>query len=91
MKDVRFYKEYDSKSDKRRDNGNGNVLAVFPENSFISQGEYLVEGIGAVYYQPDSPVCSTSVSWKYLREQTKRISEAKAREIHPELFKYLDS
>ena len=48
-----------------------------------------VESITPLDFKPNSIVVSGSVSREYLIENTKRISEEKARKIHPNLFKYL--
>jgi hypothetical protein len=48
-----------------------------------------MDAVGAVYYTPNSPVATTGVSWEYIREKCKRIPESMAKEIHPELWNYL--
>lgn len=48
------------------------------------------EAVGALFDHADSAVATTSVSLSYLRQKCKRISEAKARIIHPRLFDFLD-
>lgn len=96
MRGVRFYLEYPNSTEKRRatrkalGNHSGNVIAVLDNGTYISGGQAVVDGIAGVYDWPDSPPASTGVSLEYLRERAKRISEATAREIHPELFKWLD-
>jgi hypothetical protein len=97
MKDIRFYLEYSTKADRRQatrkalGNHDGNVFAARADcGSFLSDGEACIEGLGAVYYRPNSPVASTSASLDHLSTRCLRISEAQAREIHPELFKRLD-
>ena len=77
-------------SRKALGNHSGNVIAVLDNGLFISGGQVVTDGIAGVYDWPDSPPASTGVSLDYLRERTKRISEATARFIHPELFKWLD-
>lgn len=92
MKDVRFYLEYPSSADKRKGNHSGTVFAAFSGNgTHFSSGQWCQEGVGGVFDRPDSPVAGTSVSLQYLRKQCKRISEKQAREIHPNLFAYLDA
>jgi len=92
MKGVRFYEEYKDKAAKRKGTeSEGNVIAVFVEHA----GESLLrtgchEAVGAVYFEPNSPVGGTQVSPGVLRDRCKRVSEAKAREVHPALFEYLD-
>lgn len=91
MKGIRFYLEHNSKRDKRQNNHNGNVLAVIVANGYwIRDSEIFQDAIGALTHNPNSAVCSTIVSDSYLRDNCKRISERKAREIHQNLFVYLD-
>lgn len=103
MKGFRFYLEYPNQKERRNGtrkkpgNHSGNVVAVATrENSpwtphwHWSQNGYQADAIGAVFFERNSPVCGTSVGPGYLREKCKNISEALAREIHPQLFAYLD-
>lgn len=95
MRGVRFYLEYDSPKEKRAGNHNGTVIAVDITTGRVvmhdnQTGEYRYDAVGAVYYRPDSPVASTSVTQEYLAIYCKLISEVAAREIHPALFVYLD-
>jgi len=39
----------------------------------------------------NSPVCGGSVSRDYLRSRCVRVPETLARQLHPELFAYLDA
>lgn len=92
MEGIRFYEEFEN---KRKGISNGNVVAVIHENNWYRQDatgrlQLLYEAIGAVYFYPNSPVCGTGVSQEYLWSTCKRVSESKAREIHPELFTVLD-
>lgn len=87
----------------RKEPGNhrGTVIAVmtkherghwsnFPDwHNYSSRGPS-ADAIGALFDEPDSPVCSTGVCPEYLDEKCKRISEKMAREIHPQLFERLD-
>lgn len=82
MKHVRFYEEFKG---KRKGVSEGNCFALF-----LNHPIYKPEGIGALHYSPNSVVCSTSASWDYLRAKCKRVSEARARQIHPNLFAVLD-
>ena len=74
MKNVRFHLEPE-----------GNVFAAMEVNTRNG----MVEGLGAVYDYANSPVAGTAASLDYLRK-CKRISEAKARQVHPALFGVLD-
>jgi hypothetical protein len=92
MNGYRFYLEYDNKTEKQKatvknvGNHSGNVLAIYTQ--YLPQS---IEGIGAILYIPNSPVGSTGASWEYIREKCKRVPEIVARQIHPELFKVIDS
>ena len=88
MVGVRFYLEYLNKKDKRLNKSIGNVIAISKDNLNILNLCY--DAIGAIYSHRNSEVASTTVHIDYLREKTKRISETKARVIHPNLFAYLD-
>jgi len=96
MKGVRFYLEYENKTEKNKGTRKklgrhtGNVLAVFFESSWIRHGELIFEAIGAVYFHLNSGVCCSATSASYLKENCKRISELQARGIHENLFVYLD-
>lgn len=95
MRGVRFYEEFDNKRNKRKGISQGNVVAVFPENKRLEHyadgtADLVLDCIAAVYSYPDSPVCGCGVSWGYLRESCKRISETEARQVHPQLFWVLD-
>lgn len=97
MKGVKFYLEYPNRQEKRKatranlGNHEGNVIAVLDNDYFIdAQGDPTAEAIAGFLSTKDSPVMTTGVSLDYLRERCKRISEATARKIHPELFIRLD-
>lgn len=89
MKGIRFYKEVTNKNRKAQQDL-GTVVAVILGTDRVDGKMVVADVVGSVYERPNSPVCSTSVSWSYLRLCTIRISEEKAREIHPVLFEYLD-
>lgn len=84
MRYVRFYEEF---TNKRRGESAGTVIALIPENRCPDGSR---EAVGALFDQPNSPVASTSVSDGYLFKNCKRVSETRAREVHPNLFEYLD-
>lgn len=96
MKGYRFYLEYPHGS-KRRGQHTGNVLALtlndngHPNYSASSLSGTVLECVAGVYHHPNSDVCLCTCDEEYLRDNGKRISEAKAREIHPALFAVLDS
>lgn len=89
MKGFMFYAEHATPKAKRQRKQSGNVFAA-TEVKFISRGQVMVEGYGSVYEQKNSPVefCSASTDW--LRSHCRRIPEAVAREIHPNLFARLE-
>lgn len=94
MKDVRFYEELRHKN-RKGEESRGTVVAVWPESGRLSRNgdgsyQYLYDGVVGVFDHADSPVASCSVARRYLQEECRRIGEARAREIHPQLFKYLD-
>ncbi len=92
MVGIRFYLEFESPQHKRRGEHSGNVLAALVCNGLercINEPAY--DGIGAVYPWPNSGVGSCVARLDYLRTHCKRISEARAREIHPALFDYLEA
>lgn len=92
MKGYRFYLEHESAMDKRAGKHTGNCFAVLlgKDGRPLRQSDpAMVEGTGAVYGHPDSACAGTSASRDYLRTKCKRVSASKAREIHPNLFRYL--
>jgi len=88
MKHVRFYEEF---SNTRKTKSEGNVFAAFVGNGTHWSGDQLCyEGVGAVFFRPNSAVAGCASSVDRLRQYGKRISEQRARVIHPNLFTYLD-
>jgi hypothetical protein len=55
-----------------------------------SSGKICYEAIAGLFDRPNSPVAGTGVALDYLRQKCMRISEAKARSIHPVLFDRLN-
>jgi hypothetical protein len=89
MNGIRFYLEFTDKSKRR---SGGNVVAALVLNGiYWSTGRACYEAIAALFDRPNAPVAGTGVALDYLRERCKRISEAKARSIHPLLFQRLDT
>lgn len=95
MQGIRFYLEYGNKTEKekatkeRLGNHMGSVIAVLYECEYLDIA--CVGAIGSLYFHDNSECCSIAVKRDYLAENCKRISEKLAREIHPNLFKYLES
>ena len=84
MNGIRFYLEF--KDTAKRQCG-GTVVAVLVLNgSYWSSGTLCYEALAALFEQPNAPVAGTGVALDYLRRKCKRISQAKARTIHPALF-----
>ena len=88
MSGICFYQEFRDRSKRR---SAGTIIAVLVYNSpYLSSGKLCYEAIAGVFDRPNSPVAGTGVACDYLRQKCKRISEAKARIIHPALFERLD-
>jgi len=95
MKGLRFYLEYPNKTEKTKatvknpGNHSGNCIAVFIGQW---QGNTMnIDAGAALMDTPNSPVCSTSVSYEYLQERCKRIPAGMVNAIHPELWKWVIS
>src|SRR5215471_19638911 len=92
MNHIHFYRDHETTQDKRHGHYMGNVTAVFTDTGRFSRefdGNNGYDAVDAVYFYPNSPVASTSVSVAWMQTKGKRISEAEARMIHPSLFVYL--
>jgi hypothetical protein len=88
MKGVRFYEEF---VNKHKTVSAGNVVAVLFANGFQRGSAYpFYDGICAPLFGSNASPSSASVSVAYLRSYCKRVSEKRAREIHPRLFVMLD-
>ncbi len=84
MNGIRFYLEF---ADTAKRQCGGNVIAALVANgTYRSGGTICYEALAALFDRPNAPVASTGVALAYLRLQCKRISEAKARSVHPALF-----
>jgi hypothetical protein len=95
MKGFRFYLEYPTNKAKRQGTVKvpgphmGTVVAIATDLTPFGSGkweDWKLEGYSAVYEHADSAVCWGSASLGYLRDNTRRIPEALARQIHPALF-----
>ena len=89
MKGIRFYEELNNKN-KAGETSQGNVLARLIGNDWATDNGAMCEVISALFLHPNSVVCGGGASLDYIWNNCRRISEAKAREIHPLLFIYLD-
>ena len=89
MSGIFFYQEY---RDKSKHESAGTIVAALVCNGlYWSSGKICYEAIAGLFDRPNSPVAGTGVAMDYLRQKCKRISEAKARTIHPTLFESLDA
>ena len=88
MNGIRFYQEFTNKS-KRQPAGTV-VAALVCNGRFWSTGKVCYEALGGLFDHPNSVVCGGAVSLDYLHDKCKRISEGRARDIHPALFERLD-
>ena len=92
MRGYRFYEEFNSSYKKRHQWGSGNILALELENGRPMYGTTGLMGCtAAVYDCPNSAIAGTQVSRECLRLKYKRVSEKRARAVHPRLFSWLDS
>ena len=96
MKGYRFYEEFDSSYKKRKRQGSGNVLALDidpktarPYGWVDHNKRYVMECTAAVFSHSNSGVAGTAVSDDVLRKNYRRITEKRAREIHPAMFQNL--
>lgn len=91
MRGYRFFEEF-SDDDLRR--SSGNVIAVdMHGESFVQEGGVCYRALCAFPDdgEPNSPVLERLFNAEYLGVRCRRISEARARQIHPRLFHYLDT
>jgi hypothetical protein len=91
MRGFRFFEEY---TNGTREQSAGNVIAIhLTGDSFVKEGEICFTALCAYPddCQPNSPVLARLCSAEYLGRQCRRVSEARARLVHPKLFEYLDS
>src|SRR5690349_17180069 len=91
-----LYLEHDSAEDKAAGKDNGNVTALYVDNGQFpcttgNVGDMCYEAASGVFFYANSPCQSTSVSVSWLNECCTPIDEARARQIHPLLFTYLEA
>ena len=89
MNGIRFYEELDNKN-RKGEISQGNVIARVLGQDRITDNGVMCETISALFFHPNSVVCGSAASLNYIYKNCRRISEEKAREIHPNLFVYLD-
>ena len=94
MKGYRFYEELENKG-RKAEQSKGTIVAVLWENYQVEldgYNEYYAQydAVAGILDEPNSEAGSVVVPDRWLRENCKRVSERRAREIHPQLFAYLD-
>jgi hypothetical protein len=100
MRGYRFYEELEKKN-RKGEKSKGTVVALILDQGpgrrwtplYIPPSRdqpICAECVSAVFDRPNSPVASGGVALSYLWGKCRRISEARAREIHPALFEYLE-
>ncbi|MGO8929305.1 MAG: hypothetical protein ACLQU3_20760 [Limisphaerales bacterium] len=88
MNGIRFYHEFTNNSEQQ---SVGTVVAALVGNGhFWSADKVCYEALSGLFDHPNSVVGGTAVARDYLHDKCKRISEDKARTIHPALFERLD-
>jgi type 1 glutamine amidotransferase len=90
MTGIRFYEVF---NDTAKRESAGKAVAVFPHlwrKGSAGQGRLFYSVIG-LSRRPNSPVLKTTVSETYLRSKCRRVSESRARRVHPNLFRYLET
>lgn len=91
MKGYMFYEEFDSSYKKRIRRGSGNVLALdIDARGLPFDNGHGLECTAAVYSHANSPVAGATISRTVLTKNYLRITEVRAREIHPVMFEFLD-
>ena len=92
MKGIRFYEEFKNK--RKPETSKGNVIALLTDTRRIESHwkvQLIWDSVSAVFFRPNSSVCYSSVCQEYLQEKCKRVSEERARQVHPKLFEYLEA
>ncbi|MEP6692828.1 MAG: hypothetical protein ABJD07_16845 [Gemmatimonadaceae bacterium] len=88
---IHFFEEYAGHDLQQ---SAGNVIAIyFTDELVIKDGKVLFRAVcaGDEAMRPNSPVTPTLFDAEYLGSHCRKISEARARDIHPRLFAYLDT
>jgi hypothetical protein len=86
---IHFYEQF--KDEQKRESA-GKAIAVF-----VQQWKYGSEAQGRLFdavvghlNRSNPPVVHSTVSERYLKKKCRRVSEYRAKEIHPNLFRLLD-
>jgi hypothetical protein len=88
---YQFFEEF---NDGRLESSSGNVIAIdMAGESFVQEGGVCYPALCAFpdSAPPNSPVLKRFFNAEYLGVRCRRITEARARMIHPKLFEYLDT
>ena len=99
MKGYRFYAEMNDGPKGGHKSGlpKKQVIAVLVRPygrgwaPFCIPGKARVEAMVGLYDEDNPPVVLDAVDLQYLERHCKRVSESKARELHPRLFERLDA
>jgi hypothetical protein len=91
---MSLYKYFEEYTTAQREASTGNVIAV-PERmaSVVQPGGICLPVVCASEEDttPNSPVSPALLMAEYLGTHCRKISEARARRIHPRLFEYLET
>ena len=96
MKWYRFYEELKKKNRKGEESKHTVIALMLKDDGTPLYAprrrsqELCAECISSIFNQPNGPVAGSAVAMVYLWESCRRISEDRAREIHPKLFEYLE-
>lgn len=91
MRGYRFFEEF---NDEGRQNSSGNVIALdMHGEAFVQEGGVCYRALCAFpdTGEPNRPVLERLFNAEYLGVRCRHISEDRARQIHPRLFKVLDA
>jgi hypothetical protein len=93
MKGVRFYLEFRNQVAKIYGKNHLGCVVAMRTSQWLApiNGNAWFTAVGGEGTAPNGEVTETTRSQYYLEIYCKRISEARAREIHPCLFEYLDN
>jgi hypothetical protein len=88
VKDVQFYEQF---NDDEKTESAGKVIAVLVnrwKHGSAGQGRIFKAVLGLAKV-PNAPAVQSTVAERYLDAKCRRISEARARQIHPNVFRIL--
>ena len=87
---FQFYEQY---RDEGRGESAGNVIAIdLDATSFVQEGGVCFPAVGPPHGStPNGPVIPGFFNAEYLGTHCRPVSAARAREVHPRLFEFLDT